>query len=72
MIGHMPWLYHRSPFTGPIKMHAMDISKITKVILKNMTHFSVKNGIFKKCQNLQFIMVQGSLNPNITFLGEKL
>merc|ERR1712115_626335 len=38
------------------RSHAMDISRITKVILKNcqkigkMTHFTVKNGIFKKFQ----------------------
>ena len=56
--------------------HAMDISRITKVILKNcqkigkMTHLTVKNGIFQKKQ--QIILVQGSLNLNITFLGEKL
>ena len=36
--------------------HAMDISRITKVIWKNcpkiekMAHITVKNGIFKKCQ----------------------
>ena len=36
--------------------HAMDISRITKVILKNcqkiekMTPLTVKNGILKKCQ----------------------
>ena len=26
----------------------------------------------KKFKSLQFLMVQGSLNPNITFLGEKV
>merc|ERR1711923_44455 len=37
-------------------LHAMDISRITKVILKKMpknlkmTPLTVKNGIFKKCQ----------------------
>ena len=31
-----------------------------------MTHLTVINAIFKK------ISVQGSLNPNITFLGDKL
>ena len=61
------------------RSHAMDISRIIKVILKNyhpknwkMSHLTVKKGIFKKIQSLQFLMVQGSLNPNIRFLGEKL
>ena len=36
-----------------------------------MTHpFNRKNGI-KNIKSLQFSMVQGCLNPNITFLGEK-
>jgi len=56
----------------------MDISRITKGILKNcqkigkMTPLIVKNGIFKKIKSLQFLMVQDYLNPKITFLGEKL
>merc|ERR1711923_168700 len=39
------------------RSHAMDISRITKVIMKNcqkivkMTHLNVKNGILKKGQN---------------------
>ena len=58
--------------------HAMNISRITKVIMKNcqklgkMPPLTVKNGIFKKIKSLQFLMVQSSLNPNMTFLGEKL
>ena len=37
-----------------------------------MTHpFNRKNGI-KNIKSLQFSMVQGCLNPNITFLGEQL
>ena len=36
-----------------------------------MTHLFVKNGIKKKTtKGIQFSMVQSSLNPNITFLGE--
>ena len=56
----------------------MDISRITKVILKNcqkigkMTHLTVKMEFSKKIKILQFSMVQGSLNTNITFLDEKL
>ena len=56
----------------------MDISRLTKVILKMLKKnrkndpFNGKNGIFKKIKSLQFFMVQGSLSPNITFLGEKL
>ena len=37
-----------------------------------MTHLTVKNEFSKNVQCLQFFMVQGSLNPNITFLCEKL
>ena len=43
----------------------MDISRITQVILKKCQ---------KNCQNvksLQFLMLQGSFNPNITFLQTK-
>ena len=60
------------------RSHAMDISRITKVILKNcqkigkMTPLTVKNEIFKNLKSLEFCMIQGSLNPNITFLGQKL
>ena len=56
----------------------MDISRITKVILKNcqkivkMTPLTVKMEFSKNVKSLHFLMVQGSLNPNITFLGEKL
>ena len=57
----------------------MDISRITEVILKNCKknqkddQFNHKKFEFpKKMKGLQFSMVQGSLNPNITFLGEKL
>ena len=59
------------------RSHVMDISRITKVIMKNcqeiekMTPLTVKKGILKK-KSLQFHMVQGSLNPNTTFIGEKL
>ena len=58
--------------------HAMDISRITKVTLKNcqkiekMTPLTVKMEFSKNVKSLQFFMVQGSLNLNITFLGEKL
>ena len=51
----------------------MDISRITIVILKNcqkmgkITHFTVKMELKKIIS--QFSMVQGCLNPNITFLG---
>ena len=56
----------------------MDISRITKVIWKNcpkiekMAQITVKMEFSKNIKSLQFLMVQGSLNPNITFLGEKL
>ena len=58
----------------------MDISRITKVVLKKKTQkignndpFSRKKMEFSKnVKSLQFIMVQGSLNPNITFLGKNL
>ena len=46
--------------------------KIAKKIEK-ISHLMVKNWIFNFFFNsLQFSMVQGSLNPNITFLSEKL
>ena len=51
----------------------MDISRITKDILKNcqkITPLTVKK--IKKIKSLQFLMVHGSLNPNITYLGEKV
>ena len=61
------------------RSHAMDISKIIKVILENckknvrMTHLTEKKNEFSdNFKSLQFFMVQGSLNPNITFLREKL
>ena len=57
----------------------MDISKITKVILKNcqkiekMTPLTEKKmNLQKNVKSLKFVMVQGSLNLNITLLGEKL
>ena len=37
-----------------------------------MTHLSLKYNVSKNVKSLKFVMVQGSLNPNITFLGEKL
>ena len=37
-----------------------------------MNHLTVKNGIFKKIKSRQYSMIQGSLNPNITFVGDKL
>ena len=52
MIGHMPWLSQESP-----KLYW----KIGK-----MTHLTVKNEFSKNFKSLQFLMVQGSLNPNIT------
>ena len=60
------------------KKDILDISRITKGILKNckkigkMNPLTVKNGIFKNVKSLQFPMLQGSLNPNIIFLHEKL
>ena len=62
MIGHMPWISQESPSY---------IEKMPKKSEKR-THLNVRNGILKKFQSLQFLVVQGSLNPNITFLGEKL
>ena len=58
--------------------HAMDISRITKVILKNwqkiekMTPLTVKNEFSKNVKSLQFHMIQCSLNLNIILLHEKL
>ena len=57
----MSWLYQYPPF------HFHRSKKIGK-----MTHLAVKMEFSKSVKSLQFIMVQGSLNPNITFLGEKL
>jgi len=37
-----------------------------------ITPLTVKNLISKFFKSLQVLTVQGSLNPNITFLGEKL
>ena len=37
-----------------------------------MTHLTVKMELKKNFKSLQFSMVHGSLNPNITILGEKL
>ena len=79
-----PWIMKCTYFHGNCwekkndRLHAMDISRITKVILKNcqkirkMTHLTVKMEFSKKFKSLKFLMVQGSLNPNITFLGEKV
>ena len=51
----------------------MVISRITKVILKNCQKRKKKKMEFSKnFQSLKIAMVQGSLNPNITILGEKL
>ena len=56
----------------------MDISKITKAILKNcqkigkITPLTVKKLNFQNILSLQFLITQDSLNPIITFLGEKL
>ena len=51
----------------------MDISRITKVIMKKIEHgpFDRKKMEFPK-KMLQYFMVQGSHNPNIAFLGEKM
>ena len=56
--------------------HAMHISRITKVTLKNypknlekMTPLTVNMNFSKQIiKSLQFLMVQGSLTPNIIFL----
>ena len=37
-----------------------------------MAPLTVTNGIFKECQKSSIPYGQGSLNPNITFLGQKL
>ena len=51
----------------------MDILRITKVILKNCQKIGKMTPLtVEKFKSLHFLMVQGSLNPNITFLGEKL
>ena len=56
----------------------MYISRLTKVVLKNlqkigkMTHLTVKIEFSKKITSLQFFMTEGPLNLNITFLVEKL
>ena len=39
--------------------------------IRNMTPLTVME-FSKHFKSLQFLMVQGSLNPNITFLGVKL
>ena len=58
--------------------HAMDISRITSYMeklpknLKNGPYNRKKWNFQKNVKSLQFLMVQGPLNPNITFLGEKL
>ena len=62
MIGRMPW---------------MDFSRITKVILKNYKKIGKWPNLtvemnFQKMSSLQFVMVQGSLNPNMKFLDEIL
>ena len=62
MIDRMPWISQELP-----KLYW----KIAKKIEKN-DPFNRKKGILKKCQKSSISMVQGSLNPNITFLGEKL
>ena len=63
------------------RSHAMYSSRITnqsyiekKLVLKNRENdpFNLKNWIILKISSLKIDMVQGSLNPNITFLGEKL
>ena len=41
-----------------------------EVILKPLNRKKME--FSKKIKSLQYLMVQGSLNPNITFLGEKL
>ena len=46
------------------KVYLRNVKKIGKI-----TPLTVKKNKFK---SLQFLMVQGSLNPNIIFLGEKL
>jgi len=58
----MPWISQESP-----KVMLKNAKKIRK-----MTPLTVKMEFSKFFKSLQFSMVQGSLNPNITFLGEKL
>ena len=58
----MAWISQESPTY---------IEKLQKKIGK-MTPLTVKKWYLKKFKSLQFHMVQGSLNPDITFLGEKL
>ena len=59
------------------RSHGMDISRIIKVKkiekkIRKMTPLTVKNEFSKKFKSLQCNMIQGTLNPNITFLCEKL
>ena len=63
MIGCMPRISQESP-----KLSWKIAQKNGKII-----PLTLKNGIWKKnVKSLQFLMVQDSLNPNITFLGEKM
>ena len=65
MIARMPWISQESPKSY---FEKLQIKKKIGI----MTHLTVKK-IFKKInQTLQFLMVLSSLNPNITYLGEKL
>ena len=38
----------------------------------NIAPLTVENGILKKLNRILFLIVLGPLNPQITFLGEKL
>jgi len=55
---------------GYLKNHKSYFEKLPKNL--KMTPLIVENEFPKKIKSLQFIMVQCSLNPTITFLGERL
>ena len=54
-----------------LKNHQSYFEKLSKK-LEKITSLTVKKEFSKNIKSLQFPMVQGSLNPNITFLGGKL
>ena len=58
----MPWISQE---------HQSYIQKLSK-IRKMTPSLTVKMEFSKNVKILQCLMLQGSLNPNMTFLGEKL
>ena len=57
---------------GYLKTHQSYVKNCKNKERKKMTPLTVKNEFSKNVKSLQFPMVQGSLNPNIIFLCEKL